>query len=229
MRMGRTAVMISSLLLLLPASMFAANAAMLNTSGHASVNGTESPATTALFAGDIVTTQPNSAATIDAKGSMVLVLASSQVQFQGDSLHLEHGQVLVTTSQRMAVRAGHITITPANERPARFTVAESAGKVVIAARMGNLMLDDGRTTTMLSPGQNTERTDPDPSGNEKKKASADPPANGNSLSTKTAILLDAGISGGITAIVLGTASSPHCPPGHGGNGHDCRPISPAKP
>ena len=83
------------LLLILPASLFAADsdAAMLYANGAAWVNGSHVPNSSAIFSGDLVQTRSDSAASIHAPGSSITVLADSLVQFEGVSLKVEHGGV----------------------------------------------------------------------------------------------------------------------------------------
>src|SRR6266436_1484612 len=89
------------LMFLLPASMFAADtsAAMLYTNGTAWINGGTVPKSSAIFSGDLVQTKADSVASIKAPGTSVLVSSDSLVQFQGDSVKLEHGGMNVGTSK----------------------------------------------------------------------------------------------------------------------------------
>src|ERR1700676_5059970 len=108
--------MVSCVLLLgFPASSFAADssAAMLYTHGAAWLNGGHVPASSAIFAGDLVQTRSDSGANINAPGSSTTVLGDCLVQFQGSSLKVEHGSVDVATSKGVATTAGDVRVAPA--------------------------------------------------------------------------------------------------------------------
>jgi hypothetical protein len=96
---------------LFPFSWFAAdsNAAMLDTSGPAGANGAPVPRpSSAIFSGDLLQTRSDSVANINQPGSTVRVLADSLVQFEGNSVKIDHGGVTVSTSKGMATTAGDV-------------------------------------------------------------------------------------------------------------------------
>jgi hypothetical protein len=64
---------------------------MLYTNGTAWLNGSAVPKTGAVFSGDLLQTQADSTANIQAPGSTVMVLADSLVKFQGPTVEIEHG------------------------------------------------------------------------------------------------------------------------------------------
>jgi hypothetical protein len=210
---------LACLVLFLPTFLLAANSAMLTVSdGEVGPNGTNALRSAALFVGDTVSTRPDSVASINAEGSMVLVLADSSVQFEGNSVEMNHGGVVVTTTQAMAVRAGKLTIAPVAQRSARFEVSDSEGVVQIAAREGALAISDGTSTTILQEGQETTRHDSDQAEGHKTTKGAAPGGNGFHVSKKTAlIILGGAAAGGTTAALLLTT----------GNGS--HPVSPAVP
>lgn len=148
---------------------------------------------------------------------MVLVLADSSVRFEGNSVNMGHGGVVVTTSQAMAVRAGKLTITPVAQRAAKFEVSASDGVVQIAAREGALAIDDGSSTTILQQGQETTRQDSHQSAGPREDKGAPPAGSGFHLSRKTAIIFGGAAAAGTTAAILLTT----------GNGS--HPVSPAIP
>src|SRR5260370_35813990 len=91
-----------ALLFLFPTSMFAAdsNAAMLYSNGGARVNGVDvRRSSSVIFSGDVLQTQSDSAANINAPGSSVIVLPGSVVQFDGSSVRIAHGGIGVWTSR----------------------------------------------------------------------------------------------------------------------------------
>ena len=207
------------LVLFLPTLALAASSAMLTVGdGDSSLNGNHVLRSSALFIGDTVATKPDSVASINAEGSMVLVLADSSVQFEGNSVNMGHGGVVVTTSQAMAVRAGKLTIAPVAQGSAKFEVSDSDGMVQIAAREGALAINDGASTTILQEGQQTTRQDSDQEGGHKTEKGAPPTGNGFHMSKKTAIIIigSAAAAGTTAAILLTTGNGSH-------------PVSPAVP
>ena len=211
--------LLACLVLFLPTCLLAANSAMLTTSEReAGPVGNNELRSAALFVGDTVSTRPDSVASINADGSMVLVLADSSLQFEGNSLNMSHGGVVVTTTQAMAVRAGKLTIAPLAQRSAKFEVSDSDGLVQIAAREGALEINDGTSTTILQEGQQTTRQDSDQAGAHKTTKGAAPGGNGFHMSRKTALIIFGGAAAaGTTAALLLTT----------GNGS--HPVSPATP
>jgi len=202
----------------LPACLLAANSAMLTTSEReAGPTGNNELRSAALFVGDTVSTRPDSVASINADGSMILVLADSSVQFEGNSLNMSRGGVVVTTTQAMAVRAGKLTIAPLAQRSAKFEVSDSDGLVQIAAREGALEINDGASTTILQEGQQTTRQESDQASGHKTTKGAAPGGNGFHISKKTALIIGGAAAAGTTAALLLTT----------GNGS--HPVSPAAP
>ena len=207
MRPQLQSVLVICIISLLPTVVFASGAAMLTTAGHATVNGNDSPSSSAVFNGDVIATAVDAAATIDSAGSMVLVMPNSSVQFKGNAVDMGNGDVVVTTSKAMAVKVGKFTITPAAGQSAKFEVSHAAGMVVISARQGSLNISDGRNTQVLQEGQQTTRSD---SG--ELAAKAETPASGTSavhMSRTTAMLLAGGVlaGGAVAAILIATPGS----------------------
>jgi len=210
--------LLACLVLFLPACLLAANSAMLTTSEReAGPTGNNELRSAALFVGDTVSTRPDSVASINADGSMILVLADSSVQFEGNSLNMSRGGVVVTTTQAMAVRAGKLTIAPLAQRSAKFEVSDSDGLVQIAAREGALEINDGASTTILQEGQQTTRQESDQASGHKTTKGAAPGGNGFHISKKTALIIGGAAAAGTTAALLLTT----------GNGS--HPVSPAAP
>ncbi len=229
--MGRSAFrgMVSCVLMVLfPLSLFAAdsNAAMLYTNGPAWINGTHVPRPTlAIFSGDLLQTRSDSLANINQPGSTVRVLGDSLVQFQGTSVRIDHGSVMVSTSKSMATTAGDLKVTPASENWTEFSVTDTDGTVRIAARKGDVTISDGKQTVTLAQGQETTRDESsdNPSDNPQRKhrkrgagaaPGAAPGATGGILNSPIAI----GVGG---AAVLGLSAWVIF--------RDDEPASPAKP
>ena len=215
--MGRCAFrrMVSYVLLFLfPAAMFAAdsNAAMLYTSGSAWVNGAHVPRpASAIFSGDLLQTRFDSLANINEPGSSVTVQSDSLVQFEGLSVRIEHGGVIVSTSREMATTAGDVKVTPTSYTWTEFNVVDTDGTVRIAARKGDLTIFDGEETVTLAQGQETTRQETSSTNdndqnskdnkkkNKKRYAGAAPAAQGGALNSPIAV----GVGG---AVVVGVAT-----------------------
>jgi hypothetical protein len=147
------------LLLILPASLFGADqpSATLYSHGAALLNGNSIPRSSAIFSGDLIQTNADSVANINATGSTVLVLNDSLVQYQGSSVKLEHGGITISTSKTLATRVGNVTVSPVAGVWTEFEVRDVDGSVQIAARKGDLTVSDDTGTATLPQGQQTTR------------------------------------------------------------------------
>ncbi len=141
------------MLLVFPASMLLADsqAAMAMVSGVAALNGTAMRSTTSIFSGDLLETGANSALTINAKGSTILIGANSRVHYFGDSIDLHLGSTQVNTSQNLKVETETIKISP-NSTSAKFRVDRAPHTVVIAALEKELRVDNNGEPTVVPPG-----------------------------------------------------------------------------
>jgi hypothetical protein len=189
-----------------PASLVAADvdsgAAMLYGKGTVWLNGKPLPRSSAIFPGDLVQTQSESLATLDASGSGVVVLQDSLVKFQGNSVSLEHGGVSVATSKGMVALANKVTVTPASNAWTEFVVADDNGTVQVLASKGDVNVNCGKGSASLSEG---EQTSTDGSGNcnkKKRKAAAAPVSGNGSIWTNPYVLGGAVVAGGVIVCVL---------------------------
>ncbi len=125
------------LIVVLPASLPAQEgpSAMLRTDGTGVlVNGNSPPPATALFAGDLIETQKNAVARIEASGSATNLDPETLVQFEADELVLEHGKLSVNTTHGLRIRVGCLKIVPENTADStHYDVADVNGKVTISA------------------------------------------------------------------------------------------------
>lgn len=210
----------SVLVVLFPVASFAAdsNPAMLYSNGAAWINGAHVPRPSlAIFSGDLLQTRSDSVAHINGSGSSVTVLADSLVQFEGSSVRINHGGVAVSTSKQMGTTAGDVKVTPASSAWTDFDVTDFDGTVRIAARKGDLLINDGQNTVTLPQGQETTRdeTAPDSSGKKKKKqkqqAGAPAAATGGILNSPWAIGAGAVAIGGVATWVLIKNDEPASP------------------
>ncbi len=144
---------------------------MLYGRGPVWLNGSPLPNSSAVFPGDLIKTQPESLATLDASGSGVIVLPDSVVKFEGKAVTLEHGSVNVATSVGMVAIAGVVTVTPASNTWTEFEVGDTNGTVQVFASKGSVSVNCGKDTANLTEG---EQANPDDSGkcNKKKRKAA---------------------------------------------------------
>src|SRR6202051_1397091 len=161
MRPSYLKILSCMMVLIFPAALWAADppGAMLYSHGTALINGNSISRSSALFSGDLVQTNSDSVANINATGSSVLVLNDSLVQYEGSALKLEHGGVTISTSKLLAAPAGAIKVTPAASSWTEFDVRDVDGRVQIAARKGDLTISDDTGTSTLAEGQVTTRDD----------------------------------------------------------------------
>ena len=204
------------MVVIFPAALFAADqpAAMLYTHGTALLNGDNIVRSSAIFSGDLVQTSANSAANINASGSIVLVLNDSLVKYQGNAVELEHGGVTISTSKLLTTRAGDVTVSPATSVWTEFQVRDVDGTVQIAARKGDLTISDDTGTTTLTQGQETTREDQSDEHKKRKKrreAGAPSAATGGILNSPWAIGIGGGAIIGGTIFVLVKTEQPVSP------------------
>jgi hypothetical protein len=123
------------MVIVLPASVMAqtSGGAMLHSDGGVWLNGNPAPNSSAIFPQDVVQTQKENKAKIDAEGSSATIQPDTIVQFEGDELVLDHGSVQVNTSRGMRVRVNCITVTPLNQAWTRYDVIDVDGKMKVLA------------------------------------------------------------------------------------------------
>jgi hypothetical protein len=178
--------------------------AIMHSHSKVQINGASTPTTMALFLGDAVQTEADSVANIIAEGSSVLVMPNSSVKFEGKALNLDHGDVVVSTSKSLALKADEVTIAPAMGKQAKFEVAENQDTVVIAARKGDLTVTDDQGTSTVQEGEQTTK-------NRRKKAGgAVPAASGAPISGKTAAILAGAAGAAAAGTVLATTGKKKC-------------------
>ena len=212
------------MVMIFPAALFAADqpAAMLYSHGTALLNGNSIARSSAVFSGDLVQTNADSVANINATGSSVLVLNDSLVQYEGSNVRLEHGGVTISTSKSLSTSAGDVTVSPTAGAWTEFEVRDVDGRVQIAARKGDLTISDDSGTTTLAQGQQTTRdesqsqpdqkTDADNKKKRKKRvAGAVPGAGGGVFNSPVALGIGAGIIVGGTAWALSRSDTPVSP------------------
>ena len=195
-----------------PVSMWAADSAsaMLYAKGTTWINGSAVPRTSAVFPGDLVQTQSDSLANINASGSNVVVMADSLVRFDGVEVSLEHGSLTVATSKSMTTHAGGVTVVPVSNGWTEFEVKqESNGAVHIVAQKGDVNVSDGVGTSTVPQGQQT--TVDDSQGKRKKRrkgGGAIPAAGGGALGSPIVLYGGAAAAGGLLTWILLQGGTP---------------------
>lgn len=211
-----------------PVSLLADDAAaMLRSNGvGVQLNKNSAPASTALFPRDLIETQQNAAARIEASGSTADVDQQTMVQFDGDELALDHGRLSVNTSRGMRVRVGCLTIRPVNNTEwTHYDVADVNGKVTVSAlkndvsidsRSGNLkeLKQGGGRSSQIIVREGEQKSRDEKCGGDYDRGSRPAPGNGAILNSPWAKGAGAVIIGGLICLGL-------C--------HHDDPISPSRP
>src|SRR5882724_1533394 len=192
------------LLAVMPAALLGANsgAAMLYAQGIAWLNGASVPRTSAVFPGDLVQTKTDAVVHINAAGSSVMVLSDSLVKYEGNTLSLEHGTVTVATTKGMSIRAGEVSVEPAQpNNQTQYEIRDVNGTVEIKAREGDLRVSNGTETTTVAQGEQTTRDDSEQQKNNKKRRAggAVPAASGPLLDSRAAVI---GAGVGVGALTI---------------------------
>jgi hypothetical protein len=139
----------------LPASLTAQDSgrALLHSDGGVWLNGNPAPNSSAIFLHDLVQTQKENTAKIDADGSTVTVQPDTIVQFEGDELVLDHGSLQVNTSREMRVRVNCITATPLTQEWTRYDVVDVDGKMTVVAYQNDVKIHyQGAAARQSKPG-----------------------------------------------------------------------------
>lgn len=203
------------MIVITPAALFAADAnsgaAILYGRGKGTVwlNGRPLPRSSAVFPGDVIQTQPESLATLDASGSGVIVLQDSLVKFEGNAVSLQHGGVSVATSHGMAALAREVTVTPVSNTWTEFEVVDATDTVQVVASKGDVNVKCGKDSTTLSPGDQATRDDSGNCNKKKRKAAGAPLPSDGSILTNPYVIGGGVIGGGvIVCLLLCTSSKP---------------------
>ncbi len=106
---------------------------MLHSEGGVWLNGNPAPNSSAIFPHDLIQTQKEHRAKIDANGSTVTVEPDTIVQFDGEELVLDHGGLQVNTSREMKVRVNCVTVIPVTQVWTRYDVIDVDGKIRVTA------------------------------------------------------------------------------------------------
>jgi len=114
---------------------------MLRSTGAVLVNKNPALPSAALFLHDLIETQHEAVARIEAAGSTADINPETVIQYEGDELVLEHGSVSVNTSRGLRVRVGCVTVTPVNADWTHYDVTDTNGKVTVSAQKSDVYLE----------------------------------------------------------------------------------------
>lgn len=212
------------MLVILPVSLLADDtgaAVLRSNSTGVLLNKTAVPATSALFPDDLVETQKNAMARIEAAGSTADINSETVVQFEADELVLDHGTLSVNTSRAMKVRVGCLIVTPVNTDWTHYDVTDVDGKVTVSALKDDVYIDSRSANARPAKQRGesdrvTVREGEQKSGDEKCgggyiKDSSRVPAIDAILNSAWAKGVGIGIAGGIGCFALCRGSEPMSP------------------
>ena len=187
-----------------PAALVAADsgAAMVYSRGEVWLNGKPLPRSSAVFPGDLIQTQPESLATLDAAGSGVIVLPDSLVKFGANTVSLVHGSVSVATSHGMVALAREVTVTPTSNTWTEFEVADANGTVRVIASRGEVNVNCGKGTATLSAGEQATRDDSGNCKKTKRRTGGAPLPGHGSILTGPYVLAGGVVGGGVIVCLL---------------------------
>ena len=130
------------MIVILPTSLMAEESAraMLHSDGGVWLNGIPAPSSSAIFLNDLVQTQKESKAEIDAEGSAATMQPDTIVQFGEDELFLDHGGLEVNTSRGLRVRVNCLTVIPLTQDWTRYDVIDVDGRVLVVAYQNDVKI-----------------------------------------------------------------------------------------
>ncbi len=202
------------LTLLLPSQLLGQDSAsaMVYANGPASVNGTEIPKSVAIFPGDMLETRQESSANLTTTGSSVMVLADSQVKYEGSSVEVDRGTVRVSTESGFAAHACEVKARPANPTPTQYQFTHNDSRVTVTATKGDATVEDHEGTKTVQEGQQITRDDGcAPVAKEKTRVGPHAPFG---FGSPTARYIEIAVVGGIITWILWPDNddmSPMCP------------------
>jgi hypothetical protein len=210
------------MIVVLPTSVMSqTGGAMLHSDGGVWLNGNLAPNSSAIFPHDLVQTQKESKAKIDADGSSATIEPDTIVQFDGDELVLDHGSVQVNTSRGMRVRVNCLTVVPVNPAWTRYDVIDVDGKMKVVAYENDVTIHYGGAADKKSKASDSNATlhQGEQATRDERCGTAARPV--DIVNAKGAILNSGWAKGaGLAAIVIGSCL---------GLCHGDDPISPSRP
>ncbi len=185
------------------------NGAMLMGSGSVQVNGSPAANSFTIFPGDHIQTSANGSAVIKSADALVSIASDSAIQYQGNSLIFERGNVLVTAPRGVSAHFGNLAISSNPTQSVKFQLTSANGVDRIAAIDGALSITDGAHSTKLEPGYMMVRAPANSSDRNSPTGAAGIPG-------WLTLLIILGVLGGIfgglwAAGAFSSPSSPHVP------------------
>ena len=128
----------------LPSSLAAQDSgrAILRSEKGVLLNGNPALVSNAIFSDDLIQTQKEQIAKIDADGSTVTIQPETIIQFEGNELVLDHGTLQVNTSRQVRVRVNCITIVPVTTEWTQYDVTDVDGRVTVAAIKNDVKIQE---------------------------------------------------------------------------------------
>jgi hypothetical protein len=173
--------------------------AMLQATGTVSLNGTPTPGSTSVFAGDRIDTAEAAGASISRSGFSLVLDPNSSVRYQDDGFSILRGTARVRSSRGMAGHAGPVLVTPKGDT-ALFQISSDGKTALVASREGTLTLTDGVETVSLEPGY-TAKVDLDATQDQSPKPAAKSKGEKKKNGFLLWMLVGAGVGAGITCAV----------------------------
>jgi hypothetical protein len=162
--------MIAILSVSVPAAETSAAAMLRNAGPGVTVNRSEAPPSTALFTHDLIETPKGVGSRIQLNGSIVEIGPETMVEFEGDELVLDHGDLSVETFRGLRVRVGCVTLKPVNDaEETLYNVADRDGKVSVAAVRSDVYLN-ARQNSLRAAKQSDNDSSVVHQGNEKSRS-----------------------------------------------------------
>lgn len=106
---------------------------MLHNQGGTTLNHAAVPESSAIFVNDVIQTEKDHTASIEAQGFSITVGPETIVQFEDNELSLDHGGLMVNTSTALKVRVDCLTVVPVTETWTQYEVIDVDGKVKVSA------------------------------------------------------------------------------------------------
>jgi len=132
--------------------MAAEPSALLSATGKVRVNDNLVPRSATIFFGDRIRTAGRATGTVTSRGAMVFVGGNSALVYAQTGLELDCGSLLVSTTMGLGARTGEVRVSPVSGQ-AKYAMLHKDGKVEIAAREGELEVENGSQRLSLVAGK----------------------------------------------------------------------------
>lgn len=179
-------------------------AAMVYASGGVRLNGANVPRSSAVFAGDRLSSSADGAFTLTLAGSTITGGPNALLRYVGTAIQLTSGMISIATTRGLVTETGALRIAPANTE-AKYEVTRMEPKTVITAREGMLTIAEDGVVTQVLPGQTVEREDP---RNRRRAAAAVPGSHAKVYAGVTAAAAGAAV---VTVLTTRLPASPQRP------------------